>query len=140
MTPAQTASQVESHAGFASDLAAHFAPGGIVISEPRFFIMARPVRRDAAQDALLNPWRRWQHPDAWMVWLAAGDLAAALETLWPMFGGGKVWLAFQTDGPARFVRINLILKLYGQRRWKQQRSPQAPEAEHEGQPEAGETA
>lgn len=141
MSPAQRASQVESHAGFTSDLAAHLAPGGVVVSTDRFFIMLRPVRRDAEPDGLLNPWLRWDQPDAVMVWLAAGDMAEALAFVWPQVGEGKCWVAFQRDGPARFVRVTLLQSLYGKRRRRKQRQgDQAAAAVDAGQPTAGEVS
>ena len=123
MSPATRAAHVPSHAGFANDIAAHLAHG-IVVSTPEYFVMARKVRRDAAQLDLLNPWTQYAEPDAWMVWLAAGDLRAAMRMLWPLFGEGKVWLAFQRDGPAKFVRAGKLSHLYGQgqQRFEQQES------------------
>lgn len=141
MSPAEKAMAVDSHAGFASDLLAHLAPGGVVVSNDVYFIMARPVRRDASVDALLNPWMRWEDADAWMVWLAAGDMAQALGVLWPMFGDGKKWLAFQRRDHPQFVRVTLIEilieKLYGQRQRKQQGSTQFAEGVDGGFAKAG---
>ena len=139
MTPAVRASQVPSHAGFTSDLAAHFAHG-LVIATPDYFIMARPVRRDAEPEALLDPWHSFTAPDAWMVWLAAGDLRKAMASLWPIHGGGKVWLAFQTDGPARFVKVTRLQQLYGQRISRISKQCQGSEASgaiHEGSASSG---
>ena len=133
MSPAHRAAAVPSHAGFTADLAAHLLPGGVVVSTPEFFVMARPVRRDAADDDLLNACHRWEDPDAWMVWLAAGDLRAAMAMLWPLFGGGKSWLAFQTRGQPLWVRAVLVRTLYGKRQ-TQQREGRIPAA---GQHAAG---
>lgn len=136
MSPATRASQVPSHAGFANDIAAHLAHG-LVVSTPVYFVMARKVRRDAAPLDLLNPWTTYQQPDSWMVWLAAGDLRAAMRDLWPVFGEGKVWLAFQRHGPAVFVRAGKLSNLYGQgqQRFKQQEGDQTAAAVHVTEPQ-----
>jgi hypothetical protein len=101
------AASVPSVAGFTNDLAAHLEPGGIVVSCPEFFIMLRPVLRDAPVEQLTNPWWRWpaEECDSWMVWIAAGDVRRAFDLLLPLYGPRK-WLAFQTEGPPRFWRFN----------------------------------
>lgn len=112
MNPFEAAAGVESVAGFTNDLAAHLQAGGLVLSTPEVFIMLRPVRSDALVDHLCNPWFRWPEPcDAWFVWVLAGDGTAALDLLVPRFGRKK-WLAFQTDGPPRFVRLSLVERLW----------------------------
>jgi hypothetical protein len=103
---------VKSVAGFTNDLAAHLEPGGIVVSCPEFFLMARPVRRGAHADQLTNPWWRWDAAecDAWMIWLAAGSLVRAVEALVPVFGE-REWIGFQTEGPVRFWRMRSLMAL-----------------------------
>jgi 5-methylcytosine-specific restriction endonuclease McrA len=61
---------------FWNDLNAHLL-NGYVHSTPTMFIMGRPVRHNAPRKELVNPWfvfprEEW---DAWMVYLAAGNLA-----------------------------------------------------------------
>ena len=136
MSPATIAAQVPSYAGFASDVSAHLLHG-VVVATPEYFIMARPVRRDAEPMDLLNPWTQYAEPDGWMVWLAAGDLRLAMTTLWPLLGQGKVWLAFQRDGPAKWCRASKLLHLYGQgkQRPKPKAGDQVAESESGAQPQ-----
>lgn len=47
---------------------------GYVHATPYVFVMARPVRSTSPARDLLSPWIIFPDPDAWMVWLAAGDL------------------------------------------------------------------
>jgi hypothetical protein len=80
MTPVELAAAVyereECARTFREDLEAHLF-NGYVYSTPTMFIMGRPVRHDAPREELVNPWfvfprAEW---DAWMVYLAAGNLA-----------------------------------------------------------------
>ena len=63
---------------FREDLEAHLL-NGYVHSTPRFFVMARPVDMLADESLILDPWHTFEHPNAWLIWLAAGDLRPALE-------------------------------------------------------------
>jgi hypothetical protein len=83
MKPAELAAQVytreECSASFKSDLEAHLL-NGYVHSTPTAFVMARPVDSLAETDLILNPWHSFprEEQDAWLIWLAAGDLASLL--------------------------------------------------------------
>lgn len=80
MTPVERAAAVYQREDcartFREDLEAHLL-NGYVLSTPTAFVMARPVRHDAPREELVNPWHVFPRGewDAWMVYLAAGDLA-----------------------------------------------------------------
>lgn len=80
MTPVERAAAVyereECARTFREDLEAHLL-NGYVISTPTAFVMGRPVRHDAPREEIVNPWHVFPRGgwDAWMVYLAAGDLA-----------------------------------------------------------------
>lgn len=118
MSPVERARLVPSVLGFDNDLRAHLEPGGIVVSTPDLFCMCRPVDSRAPHEDLANPFMRWPSEacDTCMVWLCVGSLVAAWGLLWDRYGGQE-WLAFQTDGPVRFVSAGKVRYLiYGQRR------------------------
>ena len=79
MTPVERAAAVYEREDcartFREDLEAHLL-NGYVYSTPTAFVMARPVRHDAPREELVNPWHVFPRGewDAWMVYLAAGDL------------------------------------------------------------------
>jgi hypothetical protein len=83
MTPVELAAQVytreECSASFREDLEAHLLTG-YVHSTPTAFVMARPVSVLADESLILDPWHSFprEDQDAWLVWLAAGDLASLL--------------------------------------------------------------
>ena len=83
MSPVELAAAVysreECSASFQQDLEAHLL-NGYVHSTPTAFVMARPVDSLAKTDLILNPWHSFprEEQDAWLVWLAAGDLASLL--------------------------------------------------------------
>jgi hypothetical protein len=80
MSPAEQAAAVyereECARTFREDLEAHLI-GGYVFSTPTVFLMARPVRHDAPQAEIVNPWHVFprEECDCWMLYLAAGDIA-----------------------------------------------------------------
>lgn len=81
MTPVEQAAAVYARewcsGTFREDLEAHLI-GGYVFSTPRGFVMLRPV--DSAAAEALDPWHVFplERRDAWLIWLAAGDLASLL--------------------------------------------------------------
>lgn len=87
MTPVELAAAVysreECSATFRQDLEAHLLHG-YVHSTPTAFVMARPVSVLADEALILDPWHNFprEEQDAWLIWLAAGDLASLL-TLFP---------------------------------------------------------
>lgn len=84
MTPVEQAAAVyerEWCAGsFREDLEAHLLHG-YVHSTPQAFVMARPVDSRAEEALILDPWHAFPRAqqDAWLIWLAAGDLAPFLR-------------------------------------------------------------
>lgn len=83
MTPVEQAAAVYERewcaASFREDLEAHLL-GGYVHSTPAAFVMARPVCSTAAEGLILDPWHAFEPAacDAWLIWLAAGDVAGLL--------------------------------------------------------------
>jgi hypothetical protein len=86
MTPVEQAAAVYRRewcaSSFREDLEAHLL-GGYVHSTPAAFVMARPVCSTAPDDLVLDPWHAFERAecDAWLVWLAAGDVAGLLPLL-----------------------------------------------------------
>jgi hypothetical protein len=54
---------------------------GIVSSGPRHFVLARPVEREAPWEAIADLTRPFDRPNAWYVWIAAGELEAILSAM-----------------------------------------------------------
>jgi hypothetical protein len=84
MTPVEKAAAVYQRewcaSTFREDLEAHLL-NGYVHSTPTAFVMARPVCSTVDEGLILNPWHRFDRGecDAWLIWLAAGDLASLLS-------------------------------------------------------------
>lgn len=84
MTPVELAAAVYERepcaATFSQDLEAHLC-AGYVHSIPSGFVMARPVCSTADVELILDPWHTFERDecDAWLIWLAAGDLSALLQ-------------------------------------------------------------
>jgi hypothetical protein len=57
---------------FFTDLHLHMI-GGYVFCGPELFIMGRPVQKDASYQQITDPTYRFEAPDAWLVYLAAGN-------------------------------------------------------------------
>ncbi len=83
MTPVEKAAAVYQQewcaSSFREDLEAHLI-NGYVHSTPTAFVMARPVSVLADETLTLDPWHSFprEEQDAWLIWLAAGDLASLL--------------------------------------------------------------
>lgn len=83
MTPVERAAEVyrreECSGTFQSDLEAHLL-NGYVHSTPDGFVMARPVNSRAGEALILEPQHSFprEDQDAWLIWLAAGNLAPFL--------------------------------------------------------------
>ena len=75
-------------------LHAHLAQG-YCISRPDYFIMARPVIKDAPESLILDCNYEFdlQHCNCWHVWMAAGD---ALHSLWTLTPHEFEWASFQS--------------------------------------------
>jgi hypothetical protein len=65
---------------FREDLEAHLRRGW-VYGRPDFFAMGRPVDSKAERGDIVNPWVQFASPDAWLVYLMAGDWRRALSLL-----------------------------------------------------------
>lgn len=63
---------------FEEDLHLHLQTG-YVFSTPTLFLMGRPVRRKAPTRWIVDPHHVFQNPDAWLIYLAAGNMAEFFE-------------------------------------------------------------
>ncbi len=93
---------------FGADLALHME-FGFVFSTPAFFIMGRPVKKDAPHGLILDPSFAFvrRECDCWHVHLAAGDLAQAWDILpWPL-----PWLAIERKNSLRCQPAHRIRRL-----------------------------
>jgi hypothetical protein len=57
---------------FFTDLHAHLVHG-YVFCGPTFFLMGRAVDKDAPYEEITNPVVQFSKPNAWLIYLAAGD-------------------------------------------------------------------
>lgn len=112
ISPYERAAQAfaaEPHArSFTEDVELHLLHG-FVHSTPAYFIMGRPVPRHAAPALIVDPAVLFprEQCDAWMVYLAAGDLGRAWDVLpWPL-----PWLVFERGNELRFVPLDAIKRL-----------------------------
>ena len=101
---------------FDEDIAAHFRTGHVFTGRD-FFIMGRPIERGAAPALIENPWHRFENPDCWLVYAAAGLVKTMLDFIpYPLH-----WVAFQRRGnPLRYYDFNTLA-----RRLRQQDSSHA---------------
>lgn len=90
---------------FREDLEAHLL-GGWVISTPAAFAMGRPVQRSAPAADILNPWHQFpaEHADAWLIYLAAGDLRQLLRWIpHPL-----PWIGWERSNKLRWYRASRL--------------------------------
>lgn len=78
---------------------------GLVVSTPKFFLMARAIERDNPQ--AWDHWAAYDNPDTWLIWAAAGPAAVSVKTFclqaqpYPL----KYVAWARRDGPLKFYRI-----------------------------------
>lgn len=108
MTPyEQAAIRCADDAAFMADLLPHLAHG-YVHSTPEYFVMARPVLSTASPAEIANPWHQFKEPDAWFIWLMAGDMAAC----WRRFPYPLPFIGFaRRDKAARFYPFGRVESL-----------------------------
>lgn len=120
MSPVEKASQVYNRewckATFREDLEAHLLHG-YVHSTPTGFVMARPVDSTADEDLILDPWHEFprEKQNAWLIWLAAGDMAPLLELFpyeLPLIGWQKRnrlrWYEVGSEAQDLLVRLRKV--------------------------------
>lgn len=92
---------------FLEDFEAHLECG-YVLSVPEVFVMARPVWTGADMAQILDPWQnQWPTlPNAWWIWLMAGDMAVALRHL----PHDLPWIGWERDNVPRFYRLDHVRK------------------------------
>ena len=116
MSPAEQAAAVYEREPcartFEEDLEAHLLHGWVV-STPQFFVMARPVDSAAQPACIVNPWHRFppEACDTWHIYLAAGDLCAALQ--WLPHPLPKI--AFERRNILRYYRLESLTQLIARR-------------------------
>jgi hypothetical protein len=108
---------------FREMLDAHFCTG-TVISTPDVFLAFRPVEVDWTTDELCDPWKTSENPNAYHVFLAAGDLSK----IGPHLPPALPFITFHRDGADKihklpywqFLRaLTYKLPLLGNRRGKE---------------------
>lgn len=143
LSPWDEACALPSHHGIASDTFAHLCKAGAyVLSTPRFLLLARPVEIPVWMqngefgswdlEKLLDPYSRFENPNAWSFGVLTGDLCAAYECLIATAGefpflcwqNRKGQLMIRKSGP-NFLRLLQNVK----RRARQLRSHCPPAGE-----------
>lgn len=89
---------------FEHDLYWHLI-GGYVFSTPEYFIMGRAVDREAPEHLLLDVKNCFGAPNAWLVWLGAGDMSKLPEVM-PYW---LPWIGFQRRNRLRWYRTEELL-------------------------------
>ena len=92
---------------FDEDLRLHLAHG-VVISRPDFFVMARPVSTLATPAKIVDPHFQFHAPDAWHVYLAAGNIPRAWEYL-PFH---LPWISFERRNVLRFYSLDRLKRIH----------------------------
>jgi hypothetical protein len=89
---------------FRTDLHLHLIHG-YVFSTPEGFIMGRPVYRGGRYEEITNPAFRFPLPDAWLVYLAAGD---GLRVFFQYEPYELPWIGWERNNKLRFYRTEQI--------------------------------
>lgn len=79
---------------------AHFCTG-TVISTPEVFFIFRPVEVDWTTDELCDPWKISENPNAYHVFLAAGDLSK----IGPHLPPALPFITFHRDGAEKIHKL-----------------------------------
>ena len=90
---------------FEEDLRLHLQ-FGYVFSTPEFFVMGRPVDRHAPYDQLTDPRLQFPEPDAWWVYLAAGDFIK----IWTISPYNLSYIGWERDNRPRFYRVSQLFR------------------------------
>jgi hypothetical protein len=107
-------------------LNAHMAQG-YCISRPDYFIMARPVVKDAPEQLILdcNHVFDVQRCNCWHVWMAAGD---ALPSLWTQTPHEFEWTSYQSlKSKGYAIKYRSLERL---RSWEKGKSNQRQKQHH----------
>lgn len=75
---------------FLEDLTLHLRHG-YVVSIPGMFLMGRPVCKDAPYEQLTDITHRFESPDCWFVWLAAGPHPSVIVQCMPFHLPYVMW-------------------------------------------------
>lgn len=106
LTPYEQAAQVYQQEPcarpFVEDLEAHLF-NGYVFNTPDLFVMGRAVDSSAERAVIVNPWHTFdaEQCDAWLVYLAAGDLRKLIE----LFPYPLPKIGFERINKMRFYRF-----------------------------------
>jgi hypothetical protein len=95
---------------FDADLALHL-DNGHVFSTPDYFIMGRPVPRDARHDLITDPAITFPDSltDCWHIYLFAGNIVKAWEVLQEV--RWLPWFSFERRNDLRFYRASTMQRL-----------------------------
>ena len=100
----------DSPRALAVDILLHIAnPKGWVISRPDLLIMARPVRKDAPKEEILDPGREFKEADCWHVYLVVGNASVAFQYL-PF---DLPWISFERKNVLKFYELTRVRSLLG---------------------------
>jgi hypothetical protein len=91
---------------FEDDVQLHLAHG-IVHSDDRLFLLARPVQKDAPYVLVADPAIQFRDPDCWLVFLAAGDMSHILDLIPYEFP----WVAWEIDNKLRYHNLKRAIQL-----------------------------
>lgn len=91
--------QEDCRRSFSEDLELHLRYG-YVYSTPNSFIMGRAVDRYADSECIVDPSVVFDHPNAWLVYLAAGDMSEFFLRQ-PFF---LPWVGWERENKLRFYK------------------------------------
>lgn len=91
---------------FWTDLHLHMT-GGYVFSTPDSFVMGRPVDKDASYEDVTNPAVEFENPNAWLVYLAAGN---GLSTFLKFEPYQLKWIGWERDNKLRWYWRETLLR------------------------------
>jgi hypothetical protein len=100
----------ESPRALAVDILLHIAnPQGWVVSRPDLLILARPVRKDAKPEEILDAGWEFHEADCWHIYLVVGNASTAFQYL-PF---DLPWISFERKNKLRFYELTRVRSLLG---------------------------
>jgi len=90
---------------FDEDLRLHLK-FGYVFSTPDFFLMGRPVSKDAEYHEITDPRLQFPDPDCWLVYLASGDI----NKFWTICPYDLPYVGWERDNVLRIYRSDKVIR------------------------------
>lgn len=92
---------------FWDDLTLHLL-NGFVFSTPDYFVMGRPVLKDAAPEFIVDPHCKYpkEQADCWMIYLMAGDTGKA----WDVLPWDLEFICFERNNELRFHLLEDVIR------------------------------